>query len=193
MLSGNLEYLMSSLPDLMFDNSETYQKEVSKLFKTYNSADEASQDLVLMLHAEAEKFLSTKEFNDLKALSLKAIHQERFQNNSQHVIASFSRFNHQMKREVQRFREHRKNEDLNANKLNFDILPELSNNPLKAEEQLLKLQWDKLEELSIGHYSDLAALFIYKLKLELLVRWWSFNEEVGLNIFKQTLKMEVYG
>jgi len=192
MIAGNLEYLMSSLPDLSFGNTETLQHQVSNLFKKYHLASEASNNLAPLLDAEAEKFLTNAQFDYFKRIRLSAIHKEHFHKSSYAVIAEFSMFMYRLKQELKIFRSNRQLED-GPSQTHFDILPDLNANPLKAEEQLLKIQWDKLEGLSMGHYSDVSALLIYKLKLEVLLRWWSFNEDIGFKIFKQTLKTEAYG
>ena len=58
-------------------------------------------------------------------------------------------------------------------------------NPLDREIRLLKYQWSELETLSVGHFADSEALFTYKLKLLLLVRLWSFDQQRGYDTFIQ--------
>ena len=188
MLAGNLEYVMSSLPDLSFSDSETIQQEVNSLFKKYASVDEASEDLVSILHAEAQKFLSARQFRRFQNIQLKTIHQEKFQKSKPKVVSEFSKFTRKLKQELKAYRISRKS-DNSLGKTRYELIGELSENPLDAELQLLKLKWQKLNELSIGHYSDLSALIIYKLKLEVLLRWWSFNVDIGFDIYQQTLNV----
>jgi hypothetical protein len=57
--------------------------------------------------------------------------------------------------------------------------------PLDKEIQIMKHQWDQLEELSVGYFADLDALIIYKIKLLILLRWWSFKFEKGFKTFTQ--------
>ncbi len=52
-------------------------------------------------------------------------------------------------------------------------------NPLAAEEMLLALQFEKLDQLIDVHYFDDYALFGYALKLKLLERKSSFKKESG--------------
>lgn len=52
-------------------------------------------------------------------------------------------------------------------------------NPLVAEEMLLSLEFEKLDELVGVHYFDDYALIGYALKLKLLERKSSFNKEKG--------------
>lgn len=71
-------------------------------------------------------------------------------------------------------------------------------NPLAAEEMLLKLQFEKLDELTGTHCFDDYALMGYALKLKLLERKNSFRKESGKAEFnrivneleKQIMSME---
>ncbi len=52
-------------------------------------------------------------------------------------------------------------------------------NPLHAEEMLLAVQFEKIDELIGTHYFDDAALMGYALKLKLLERKSSFKQDAG--------------
>ena len=186
MLAGNLEYVMTSLPNLSFSDSETIQHEVSSIFKKYATVDRASSDLISILNDEASKFLSTREFERFKNIELTTIHQLEFQQNKNNVVSEFSGFMVQLKQELKTYRLAKKSEE-SIGKVTYEFIIDLPKNPLEAELQLLKLQWHKLEQLSLGHYSDLSALILYKLKLQLLLRWWSFDTEIGFSVFRKTL------
>ncbi len=99
---------------------------------------------------------------------------------------------HYLKKGVQQLRILRKNSG-EASIPKKPPLPLEPGTPLEEETQLIKWQWDKLEELSLGHYSDFGALAIYKLKLLLLERWWSFDQEQGFAIFLNATKMTPHG
>lgn len=60
-------------------------------------------------------------------------------------------------------------------------------NPLDAEEMLLSLQFQKLDELIGTHYFDEYALFGYALKLKLLERKKMFNQESGKKEFNHII------
>ncbi|WP_299364347.1 hypothetical protein [Winogradskyella sp.] len=188
MFTGNLEYLISSLPNLSFSDSETVQQNVKVLFQKYASTSEASDSLVSILNNEASKYLSLRDFQKFDSISLNTIHKAQFQNSNIEVVSEFSRFMFRLKSELKAFRIARKSEEP-LGKINYELLGELPKNPLKAEEYLLDIQWQKLDTLSIGHYSNLSALVLYKLKLEVLLRWWQFDSEVGFQVFQQSLKI----
>ena len=66
------------------------------------------------------------------------------------------------------------------NKLSKAIASAMSlDNPLQAEELLLSLQFEKIDELIGTHYFDDAALLGYALKLKLLERKCSFQKDAG--------------
>lgn len=186
MVAGNLEYLISSLPNLSFSDSEDVKQRVAIMFYKYATDNEASEDLVSILDKEAYKFLSPWDFEFFKTIALDTIFQDKFRTSKNKVVAGFSNFLYQLKNELKTYRLALKSEE-NIGKSSFDLLDSLSDHPLEAELQLLKLQWSKLEDLNIGHYSNLSALILYKLKLQLLLRWWSFDVAAGYKVFQQTL------
>ena len=57
--------------------------------------------------------------------------------------------------------------------------------PLEKEIRIMQYQWDKLEDFSAGHYANFEALVTYKIKLMILLRWWSFQVEKGLENFNR--------
>lgn len=52
--------------------------------------------------------------------------------------------------------------------------------PIEAELLLDKIRWEKIEELSKGHYFDIDFLITYALKLQILERWQRINSEDGM-------------
>jgi hypothetical protein len=168
------------------------QQEISSLFQKYTSVAEASKDLVPLLNEEVEKYLTPKQYEQFNAVQLKTIHQEQFQKKSKAVVSEFSMFMNHLKQRLKAFRIAKKSNE-SATKVQSEFIETLPENPLDAELYLLKIQWHKLESLSIGHYSDLSALILYKLKLQVLLRLWSFNEKVGFDVFQKSLKAELYG
>jgi len=188
MLTGNLEYLISSLPNLSFSDSETVQQDIKTLFQKYASNIEVSTDVVSILNNEASKYLSQSDFQIFERLRLNIIHSEQFQSSSIAVVSEFSKFMHHLKRELKTFRLAKKSEE-SQGKINYELLGELPTNPLQAEQYLLRMQWQKLDALSIGHYADFSALVLYKLKLDVLSRWWQFDTEIGFQVFQNSLKV----
>ena len=55
-----------------------------------------------------------------------------------------------------------------------------ANSPLMAEEILNKARWRYLDELEFGHYFDIERLVIFFIKLQILERISSFDDEDGM-------------
>lgn len=186
MISGNLEYLMSSLPYLTFQNNVELRSQISALFAKYAGDQGKSEDLVQILEREAGKFLPSHKNSLFHRINLQNIHELAYRQSGDPVLARFATYRYQLKQGVAQLRRaRRQGQDKPAKEKVHIITP---GNPLEEEVQLLKLQWDELEEISIGHYADFSALIAYKLKLLLLLRWWGFEMETGAKVFSEITK-----
>ncbi|MFC2114321.1 DUF2764 family protein [Bacteroidota bacterium] len=162
------------------------RKNVSSILQKY-AGGEADTSLDLILHEEAQKFLSEKDFLIFCSLDLDTIFAEKFQKSGNQLLSEFSKYNYAIREIIQQIRIGRISKKQTAGHKEFEhfLTP---GNPLEEEQQLLKYQWDKLDELSLEHYTDFSALISYKLKLLILLRWWSFNAETGFERFQQASK-----
>jgi hypothetical protein len=185
MIGGTLEYLMSSLPNLTFRNTDEAQRRVLGLLRSY--AGEAAKNLTpaQLLDREARKFLSARDFAVFQQLNLKNSHQAVFRKGQNKVLAAYSAFSLELKLAIKEWRTLNGANDQSASPHDLAAIIG-AGNPLEKEVRIMKYQWDTLEELSIGHFADVEALFTYKIKLLILQRWWSFDREKG---FKRFLKM----
>lgn len=184
MISGHLEYLMSSLPHLSFRNTEEERLRVATTLHKYAEQPGESVGLADILEQEAAKFLSAKKAALLRAIDLRTIHQTHFQESTCRVLAAFAAFVFRQKKDVERLRKARRAGSEQSLK-DFGQLIQ-PGNPLEEEVQLMQHQWEQLEQGVIGHYADFGALVIYKLKLLILERWWAFDQEQGMTLFLQT-------
>ncbi len=182
MITGNLEYLMSSLPHLSFQNTDEERSRVVDLLRKYAGPSEEHHSIIAILDREASKFLGPKGSKLLQQISLAGIHEEVFQRSKHRVLASFATYAYTLKNDIYRLRISR-SKGTNVATAKKQELPLVPGNPLEEEIQLLKWQWNKLDELSIGHYADFGALALYKLKLLLLLRWWGFDQKKGFDNF----------
>lgn len=182
MITGNLEYLMSSLPYLSFQDTQEERSRIFSLFKKYAGPLETETEITTILDKEAGKFLSPKAFYLLQKIRLQDIHEEFFQKSGNAVLASFSTYMYRLKKDLVALRNSRKkgSDVSSASKQNLPLIP---GNPLEEEKQLIQWQWAKLEALSLGHYADFTALILYKLQLLVLLRWWGFDQEKGFERF----------
>jgi hypothetical protein len=182
MIGGTLEYLVSSLPNLTFQNSEEARERVFGLLQKYAgvAADELSPSEIL--DNEAQKFLPASIFKLFQKISLENIHELAFQQSKSIVLSSFSKFTFDLKKEIKQWRLSEKGNGGDSSRSSLEKLFG-QGTPLEKEIQIMKYQWEKLDELSRGHYTDLEALITYKIKLLILLRWWSFHVEKGFENF----------
>ena len=183
MIGGTFEYLMSSLPNLSFQNTDETKQRVLGLLQKY-AGNVVEINPAEILDSEAEKFLPPSLFYIFQKINLKNIHEEAFQKNRSKVLSAFSKFTFEFKKEI---KARRTSQNINEKKTaNSDIEKIIGDGtPLEKEIQIMKYQWGKLEEISVGHFADVEALFTYKIKLIILLRWWSFNKENGFEKFTQ--------
>jgi hypothetical protein len=192
MISGNLEYIISSLPYLSFNDREEQRSHVLSILEKYFGPSIDHQRVETILDQEAGKFLSPKMFLLFQQINLSDIHDESFQKSKNEILAGFSKFTHRLKTDLLGLRRSRTkgSESTSSKNGRFEGIPE---SPLEAEIYLIKLQWDYLEELSFGHDTDFSALVVYKLKLLLLLRWWSFDQNRGFDNFIAISKKVEHG
>ena len=176
---------MSSLPYLSFDHSGESQRRVSDCFKKYAGAQFAELPLVDLLEREAAKFLSHARYRQFKEVHLDRIHQDAYIHASLPLLSGFAGYVASLRQELKEVRLARRQATDQA-ALEKIALPFKPGNPLEEEIRVLQLQWDKLDELSAMHYADFSALLAYKLKLMLMVRLWSFDEQKGYEIFVES-------
>ncbi len=193
MIIGDLEYLISSLPYLSFSNKPEFQQKIKTLFQSYiGEEEEEEMDPADMLDRESAKFVSGKSFSLLRDIELNRIYESTYLRRGSRVLEEFSQYVRRQKEAVKGIRLQRK-DSLSGNGRHDPELLSLEGTPLEQEVQLMKYQWERLEELSSGHYADLEALILYKLKLLLLLRWWNFDARLGFERFLELTKEKEYG
>jgi len=189
MISGDLEYLMTSLPYLTFNASEESKKAVSDCLRKYS--DQGMGDLTLdrLLDIEAAKYLSRQRTNFFKEITLDQLHKDNLVNSDLPLLAGFSRYVAGLRDELKILRIARREAD---DPIAIERLPSpiKTGNPLEEEIRILELQWDRIEALSSMHFSNFSALVAYKLKLMLLLRLWSFDQNKGYEIFVKTTNLQ---
>lgn len=180
MIGGDLEFLMSSLPHLTFNDQLEYRKNIYELFRQYSGIDEQAFHPIHGLNTEASKYLSSSSYKLFESLDLKTIHTDPFRNHSNAFIAQLGSFMHQLKTDLMKWRKQRAESEIHDQEL-AKMLSQ--GNVLKTEVELLKFQWLKVEDLSSGSFTDLVSLMAYKIKLMILLRWWSFDHDAGHKLF----------
>ena len=188
MLAGNLEYLMSSLPYLTFKGNDEHRSQVKDILNKYAGDSLADGSLSSILDEEASKFLSPQNAHLFQSIQQPTIHEEQFRTSEQPVLAAYASFSYSLKNQIKQLRVARKEKSETGRlEQSLSLTP---GNPLEEELQLLELQWKKLELLSTGHHADFGALLIYKMKLQVLERYWSFDSRIGYDVFLKTTQKD---
>ena len=62
--------------------------------------------------------------------------------------------------------------------------------PLEVERNLMRLEWDLLEELEADHHFDLARLVVFLCKLLVVQRLETFDREEGMRVFRNLCEVQ---
>ncbi|MBU1013134.1 MAG: DUF2764 domain-containing protein [Bacteroidetes bacterium] len=153
-------YLISSLPSLTFGQSPPISLD--------------------SFHIEAKEQLSSTNFKRLQELDLKNIIDAETGK-----LRKFAEVSEQLKADVLEIRNAKKNERNPA----VAIVPKtvLEQNPLDREKSIMKWQWEQLTNIDSGEIFSVTAVFIYKLKLQILHRLNSFSAEKGWEILESVV------
>lgn len=66
----------------------------------------------------------------------------------------------------------------------------LVGNPLQREQSIIKWQWEELTDIEAGKTFTITEVLVYKLKLQLLIRSYSFNKDEGARILAEVVSPE---
>lgn len=136
---------------------------------------------------------------DFEILKTESIDGEYVFKNIHSILSQFQEFDTDLRNELAKVRSSRKHTDV-AKYLRREryIEPPIAHlamnayrspSPLEGERILDEARWQKLEELSFGHYFDLEFLFIYALKLLILERWDRIYAADKISLLEETLRI----
>ncbi|MBU0548723.1 MAG: DUF2764 domain-containing protein [Candidatus Omnitrophica bacterium] len=155
-------YLISSLP----------------LLKFYERPAISKEDFL----AESKKWLSAGDFVVLSALNVNHFIADK---KDTPLLKQWKDFEYSIRSQLSLFRTARgKNQEYKMQKDINEII-QAGNNPLEIEQALLFFRWGFLEEQEIEHFFDLDFLIIYCLKLQILERLFTFDNEKGKQRFEE--------
>lgn len=150
---SNMVYLMTSLPSLSFGQVPPI------------TIDEFNDD--------AKRQLSAKHFKTLESVDILKL-------NTKTAVKRISSLLNDIKEDLSEVRE--------AKAQNRQAKPErmrkraLLGNPLEREINIMQWQWEELEDIAAGKTFTLTEVLVYKLKLQLLERMHSFDENKGAGV-----------
>lgn len=139
-------------------------------------------------------FIPEQDFEILKTASIDG---EYVFKNIHSILREFQEFDTDLRNELAKIRASHKHEDaskyLRRERYIEPPIAHLAMNahrspsPLEGERILDEARWQKLEELSFGHYFDLEFLLIYALKLLILERWERIYTADKVGLLEETL------
>ena len=130
--------------------------------------------------AEAEKWLSEKDFTELIQLNINEFEEEQVNNS---LLALYRSFAFQLRSELAKYRSDKK-EGREYKSYMFSPSIFKDADPLDIEKELLKLRWNFVEENEAGHNFDLHAVMAYYLKLQINEKLYSWEKEKGRENFE---------
>jgi hypothetical protein len=158
---SNMVYLMTSLPSLSL-------RQVPPI-----TIDEFNDDAKRQLYARHYKKLQSVDIQKL---------------NAKVGVKSISSFLKKLKDDLSEFRE--------AKAQNRQAKPEripnslLRGNPLEREMNIIQWQWEELQDIEAGKTFTLTEVLVYKLKLQLIERLYSFDKNKGAQVMASVVNPE---
>jgi len=130
---------------------------------------------------EGEKWLSQGDFSLLKEIDISNF---SIQKSDPEVVRLYKGFEYNLREDLASYRRARKvSQEYKTRFISSGILKEL--NPLEIEKTLMKIRWDFIEQLEVGHHFDIDILILYLYKLQILERLSTFDKEKGFEKYKQ--------
>ncbi|HRZ39399.1 MAG TPA: DUF2764 family protein [Candidatus Omnitrophota bacterium] len=166
-MSSSYYYFVATLPTLAFNGSSPLTVEEFRI--------------------DCERLLKKEDYEDVeRALGLR--NGAPFNP----LLAQWQRFVHELQAEIAW---HRLSHQGAGAALNFergfdsevvDIVNQAfkEGDLLTAEKMVMRLQWDRLEHMSLNHFFDLECILIYAAKLKILERLSVFASQEGRQIFE---------
>ncbi|PKQ65019.1 hypothetical protein BZG02_04055 [Labilibaculum filiforme] len=153
---SNLVYLMSSLPSLTFG--------------------EVPPISILEFNQDAKNQLSTSQFNNLELIDIQGVSGETSKVGVKSIVAMLKG----VQDDICEIRKARTQDRMP--KLERLSAKEIQGTPLERERKIMQYQWEELESIEVGKTFTLIEVMVYKLKLQILSRLYSFNTEKGAQV-----------
>lgn len=158
---SNMVYLMTSLPSLSLGQVPPI------------TIDEFNDD--------AKRQLSARHFKALQSVDIQNL-------NTEVGIKSISSFIKSIKEDLSEAREAKEQ----SRQVKTERMPNsvLRGNPLEREMNILQWQWEELQDIEAGKTFTLTEVLVYKLKLQLVERLYSFDENKGAEVLASVVNPE---
>ena len=104
MITGDLEYLISSLPYLTFQDTGEERSKVFSILKKYAAPSEAEKGIGVIFDDEARKFFNPPAYRIFEQIDLNTIYSDAFQKSKNKVLGAFSTYMYSLKRDIEQLR-----------------------------------------------------------------------------------------
>lgn len=158
---ASLVYLVSSIPALSFGQEPPISME-------------AFLD-------DARRELSSNQFQSLEKLDLQQISEIKVSGKLRQFIKSIGELNTDIA-EIRNAREQGRSPGLTTLTSVF-----MDKNPLEREKHLMRWQWDELTNIEADQHFTLTQVLVYKLKLQILYRLHSFDQQKGEEVLNSII------
>jgi len=156
-------YLVSQLPALDFDAAPTITPEA--------------------FMEEAEKWLPGGALRLLGHVAENGLTSPMVRQGLPSSLSGLVEYKTQLQEDVALWRQARRSgEDYRPR--TFDRSAVEEGTPLEVERNLMRLEWDLLEELEADHHFDLERLVVFLCKLLVVQRLETFDREEGMRVFR---------
>ncbi len=146
-------YLMTSLPSLSFEQVPPI---------TINEFND-----------EAKSHLSARHFRRIESVDIQKLDSKVGANSVSSLINS-------IKKDLSEVREAKaQNRQARTERMPNSVL---RGNPLEREIKILQWQWEELQDIEAGKTFTLTEVLVYKLKLQIVSRLYSFNQKKGAEV-----------
>ncbi len=152
---SNMVYLLCSLPSLTFGQAPPISFEE--------------------FYSDSQKQLSSRHLEMLEEVSIRSINPA-----AKGKLKSISQLNTGLQNDLGEIRKAK----VEKRHANLAHLPKAVNelNPLEREKQIMQWLWEELNDLEAGSTFSIINVLVYKLKLQILIRMNSFDQEEGAKV-----------
>ena len=151
--------------------------------------------------ALAEEHLSLKDLNIIKRTQIVPLKDIDDVEDALPTLREWKKFEATLRNEIAKTRAVKKSKDqseyIRGENYRDPFLAHFAqwvsseDSPLEAERAIDKKRWEKIEDLSKGHYFDIDYLVAYALKLQILARWERISSSNGMEVLQGLLNQTV--
>jgi len=159
-MANRYYYLISSLPYLRFEERPPITKE--------------------QFLSECRKWLDPTDLRDLNTADIKELD---IRSGDPEIIKDWKSFDIALRENIADIRRSRKDASQEKVPVSFKEVFK-AKTPLLVEKRLDRMRWDFIEDREVDRHFDINTLLLYSLKLQILERHATFDQERGKAVFE---------